>query len=143
MKKIMLFITLVLFTFLVGCQKITKISLETMDATTYVEIDSDDLVEKLNAKADFMLYISSVTCTSCAEFKPILESIIQNKDVKVYKIEAGELFKPNNDYIPYQFTPTIVIISDGAELIKIDGVEDSKIFKDYDSFIKFYNKYIE
>lgn len=143
MKKLMLFISLALFTFLVGCQKITKISLETSDATTYVEIDSDDLVEKLNAKADFMLYISSETCTSCAEFKLILESIIQNKDIKVYKIEAGELFKPNNDYIAYQFTPTIVIISDGDELIKIDGVEDSKIFKDYDSFIKFYDKYIE
>lgn len=143
MKKIVLFVSLLLITFLAGCQKIIKISLESSIATTYLEIDSDDLVEKLNAKADFMLYISSETCTSCAEFKPILDSVIQNKAIKVYKIEAGELFKPSNIYIAYQFTPTIVIISDGIEIVKIDGVNDSKIFKDYDSFIKFYDKYIE
>lgn len=143
MKKILLLLSLVLVTFITGCQKIVKITLESSDLTTYVEIDSDDLVEKLNAKVDFMLYISSETCTSCAEFKPILESVIEDFGVKVYKIEAGELFKPNNNYIAYQFTPTIVIISDGEEVKKINPVDDATYFTDYEGFVKFYNKYIE
>lgn len=143
MKKLISFGTLLLFAFLVGCQSIVKITLETTDLMTYMEIDSDDLVEKLDMKADFMLYISSKTCTSCAEFKPILESLIEEKNVLIYQIEADDLFKPSNNYIPYQFTPTIVIIRDGEEVIKINPIDDAKYFKDYEGFIKFYDKYIE
>ena len=143
MKKLFLSFTFILFVFMISCQKITPITLEYGNLETYIEIDSDELVEKLNANEDFMLYISSVTCTSCEEFKPILELVIQNKDVKIYKIEAGELFKATNDYIPYQFTPTIVIIRDGKELVKIDGVNDNKSFENYEGFMKFYDKYIQ
>jgi len=143
MKKIVLFLSFFLFVFILGCQKITPITLETSNLETYVEIDSDELVAKLNANEDFMLYISSVTCTSCAEFKPILDLVIQNKDVKIYKIEAGEFFLPSNNYIPYEFTPTIVIISDGIELIKINPVNEGITFEDYDNFIQFYDKYIQ
>lgn len=141
-KKITLFMTFLFIIVLTACQKITPISIETGDYETYVEIDSDQLVEKLNNHEDFMLYISSVTCTSCAEFKPILEGIIKDKHIKVYKIEAGEFFKPTNHYISYQFTPTIVIIDNGSEMIKIDAVNDAKTFSSSDNFLKFYSKYI-
>ena len=141
-KKITLLMTLTLVFLLTACQKIMPITIETGDYETYIEIDSDQLVDKLNNQDDFILYISSVTCTSCAEFKPILEGIIKDKQIKVYKIEADELFKPSNDYIPYQFTPTIVIIDNGSEMIKIDAVNEAKTFSSSENFLKFYSKYI-
>jgi len=143
LKKIILAITLILFLSLMGCQKITPITLETSDLDSYIEIDSDQLVLMLNNEFDFMLYISSVTCTSCAEFSPILESVIKNYNVKVYKIEAGEYFKSNNPYLPYEFTPTVVIIDNGEVFVQIDAVKDIKTFESYDHFIKFYQKYIQ
>lgn len=142
-KKILLLLIFMLLIFITACQKITPITLETGDYSTYIEINSDELVEKLNNQDDFFLYISSVTCTSCAEFKPILDEVIAKNKVKIYKIEAGEFFKPDNHYICYQFTPTIVIIDNGQELIKIDAVDEAKTFESYEQFMKFYQKYIQ
>lgn len=142
-KKFILSLIVIPFIFITACQKITPISLETGDYTTYYELNSDQLVEKLNNQDDFLLYISSVTCTSCAEFKPILEQVIAANKVKIYKIEADEFFKPSNHYISYQFTPTIVIIENGKELMKVNAVDDAKVFESYDQFMKFYQKYIQ
>lgn len=142
MKKIpMLFLFLIFF--LLGCHSVTPIDITTdQSLTTYETITTDELVSLLNEKADFILYISSVSCSSCQAFEPYLEEYIQETHIKVYQIEVSTDFPTDNEWIPYQFTPTIVIVQDGSELIKINEYDQEGPFSSVDDFSKFLDEYV-
>lgn len=143
MRKLLILISMISLMFLTACQSVDPAILETdIDANTYVELTVPLLEAKIDSGADFILYISSVTCTSCADFKPILESVIASKKVVVNKIEADLDFKTTNTLVPYEFTPTIVVFKNGVIIGQINAVDDAKYFASETAFLKFYDKYI-
>jgi len=143
MRKLILLPILVLSLFLLACQSNAQITLETTNnAQTYQEISVSELEEMLEAGEDFMLYISSATCSTCADFLPILEDVIQTYDIIIYKIEADNELDTDNEWIDYEYTPTMVIIKDGNVVKTIDAFHDEAYFDSYDGFMGFYSKYV-
>jgi len=143
MRKLLILISMFSLIFIMACQVADPAILEIdVEATTYVELTVPLLEAKISAGDDFILYISSFTCTSCADFRPILESVIQSKQVVVYKIEADEDFKTGNTLVPYEFTPTVVVFKNGMVIGNINAFDDAKYFASETAFLKFYDKYI-
>ena len=143
MRKLLILISMIPLIFFTACQSADPAILEIdVDATTYVELTVSLLEAKIAAGDDFILYISSFTCTSCADFRPILESVIQSKRVVVYKIEADTDFKTSNTLVPYEFTPTVIVFENGAIIGQINAVDDAKYFASETAFLKFYDKFI-
>lgn len=85
-----------------------------------IELDVDEVVEKINNKESFVLCISQTTCNHCASYKPKLEKISKNYDIELffididkYKEEEINEFKKNISFDGS--TPVTAFIIEGEE----------------------------
>ncbi|MGD9909639.1 MAG: thioredoxin family protein [Candidatus Izemoplasmatales bacterium] len=143
MKKLLLFFFIFQIIFLVSCQKQPTIVIET-DSTLMetIPITVSELQTMLDSQEDFVLYIFSPTCSSCQDFEPILTGFIEESHLPVYQITADSEFSQDNELIPYEFTPTIVIIQSGELLSSINPLTDDSAFTSIDSFMSYIKEYI-
>ena len=86
---------------------------------------ADEVLEKLENKESFIVYVGYDDCQSCKEFKPILNQLIENYDITIYYLPTDD--KQTEDQlneIQYNYfyrmywTPTTYIVEDG-EVISI------------------------
>jgi thiol-disulfide isomerase/thioredoxin len=142
MKKIWIILLLFLFV-LVGCSKKPFLVLETRaDISQPIEVSSNELTVMLENDEDFFLYISSVTCSSCIEFRPILLEFMEEHRFVVYQIESDSTFPTSNALIPYEFTPTIILVSKGKVVVNINQFRQSTPFSSVEELEKFLFKTI-
>jgi thioredoxin-related protein len=143
MKKLLTVFVFLMMVALVGCQPKYTITLNTQtDITSYVEITYTELLQKMADGDDILLYISSETCTSCEAFKPLIEAVIVDRDLVVYKIEAGASFIPDNDEVPYRYTPSLVIIQAGEVKDTFHPLDNPEFFADQDGIEQFFDQFI-
>lgn len=137
MKKVIIFCLCITF-FIVGCNK---------NKEPYIEIDYNQLEEKINNKDSFILVIGSNQCTHCASYKLTMTDIVNKYNIEIYYIDIyqlndSELAKLNNKF-SFSGTPVTVFVEGGKEkdsqFNRIDGA------KDYDYVIEKLkkNKYID
>ena len=114
MKKVLLVLFLLLS--LTACNK--KFSKGEV-VTAY----ADEVLEKLENKESFIVYVGYDDCQSCKEFKPILNQLIENYDITIYYLPTDD--KQTEDQlneIQYNYfyrmywTPTTYIVEDGEVL---------------------------
>lgn len=88
MKKIIsLLCLLTLSLFLGACSE--KMSPKTQqELTSYKAIRLEEVVEKIQNKENFYLYVGRPTCHYCAKFSPILEEAITHTQVTVYYLNT-------------------------------------------------------
>ena len=88
-----------------------------------VTADADEVLEKLENKESFIVYVGYDDCQSCKEFKPILNQLIENYDITIYYLPTDD--KQTEDQlneIQYNYfyrmywTPTTYIVEDGEVL---------------------------
>jgi hypothetical protein len=142
MKKWLLVLTGFLLLGATACVQ-AKVSLphdETL--TNVVTITASDLADRLEQGMPFLLYISSVTCQSCAEFRPILNEYIAQTGLTVLKIEADGAFPTDNDLIAYEYTPTLVLHDGSKVVFHINALDDPKPFSSLEQLAKFLEKSI-
>ena len=86
---------------------------------------ADEVLEKLENKESFIVYVGYDDCQSCKEFKPILNQLNENYDITIYYLPTDD--KQTEDQlneIQYNYfyrmywTPTTYIVEDG-EVIAI------------------------
>ena len=143
MKKTLLFFSLALVFALVSCTPRERIVFETdPEAVTWVEIDAAALQAKLDAMDDFVLIVSSETCISCADFRPILETMIATYGVVVYKIEAGAGFPGTNDVFDYRYTPTVAVFAGGELQASIDPAKQERAFESVERLVDWLDYYV-
>ena len=92
---------------------------------------ADEVLEKLENKESFIVYVGYDDCQSCKEFKPILNQLIENYDITIYYLPTDD--KQTEDQlneIQYNYfyrmywTPTTYIVEDGEVLaIKEQPIE--------------------
>lgn len=142
MKRILLILSLFLLLGVTACVN-ARVSIPHDDTLTdVVEITSEDLATLLEEGTPFLLYVSSVTCLSCAEFRPILKEYIAQTGLRVLKIEADPAFPTDNGLIAYEFTPTLVL-HDGTKIVfHINALDDPKPFSSLEQLAKFLEKSI-
>ena len=93
--------------------------------TTYIDIDYTELMEKIDNKEDFILFIYQTGCSHCESFEPKLNKVIKKYNLEIYAINLKDL-----DDIQYEKvknrtfvsgTPTTVYFKGGKKEDKITG----------------------
>ncbi len=119
LKKILLFL-LPLF-LLCGCVKLT----------TYKEVSYKTVKKKIENKESFILYIASSECSACAMFKPTLEMVIKDYQIKVSYLNIIKMSKEEvsefENIINFEgSTPKVYFIKDGeySQYNAIKGAQD-------------------
>jgi len=137
MKKYLVLI-LLLPMVLFGCQNEDLMTLPRSNETGLIEnVDPSDIQNTIDKKEDMMLYIGSELCQTCIEFKKDLNTLALEKGLLIHIIEDTKAFPPENQYISYDIVPTLVFISEGEIIKKIDYNSHGDVFTDYDSLIEY------
>lgn len=111
MKKWLCLLCAILsITFITACSKYT----------TYEEVSFDTVMEMLDNKQSFILFIGSSSCSHCATYEPKLNSVIKEYQVKVYFIDVSKLSETENSKLNAKIsygnaTPMTVFIENGKE----------------------------
>lgn len=115
MKKKVIIICSICLIILVGGLILDKI----ISKSYFTEIKSKEVIEKINNKESFVLVISQTTCSHCAEYKPRIEKVANDKKIQIYFMESDLLSddekKEFSKYITFDGTPVTVFIKNGEE----------------------------
>lgn len=85
-----------------------------------ISLNYDEIIQKINNSESFVLCITATDCIHCQDFKPKLEKIANEYDIKIYYTEC-DLFS-EEDYADFRTsfsfdgsTPTTIFFIDGKE----------------------------
>ena len=122
MKKLLL-ILLSLF-FLVGCgTKKFYLDDEYYEEGIITEITLDELNKLEKDKKNFMIFVYLPGCTSCAEFRNVLDEYIKNHKLEFYTIAITDL-ADNVIKEHVQFAPSLVLFNNGKIVEALDATSD-------------------
>lgn len=147
-KKIFFSFILIVFTFFSpSCSNKAndKFLLEgNYDINEAINISANDLINKIEAKDSFVLYVSLYSCTSCAYFNNnVLNKFINETKSVIYNIDLSEIEATKNDKLPYvKETPTLLIYNNGQKTNSISYLDNEKIFKDIEAFKNYLLDYV-
>jgi thiol-disulfide isomerase/thioredoxin len=142
MKKLGWFLMVVVLLGLTACVG-SAVEIPYLENTVdVVEITSEEIAERMDQGIPFLLYVSSVTCTSCLEFRPLLNEYIRNTGLEVLKIESDDAFPTDNEWIAYEFTPTLVLFDGETVVFHINMLDNPKPFSTVEQLTKQLNRYI-
>ena len=108
MKKILVFLSILMVFFVSGCGK---------KFTSYHEISYEEYVNMMENDDSFPLVIGSSTCSACSMFKQTMDSFIKKYQVEVYYIDISKLSE--DDYnllkseVNFSSTPTTIFVENG------------------------------
>lgn len=88
MKKIISLLCLLTFSLFLGACREKANSKAKQELTSYKAIRLEEVVEKIQNKENFYLYVGRPTCHYCAKFSPILEEAITHTQVTVYYLNT-------------------------------------------------------
>ena len=112
----------------------------TVDAP--IVIDQEQLGAKIASGDSFALLITSVWCSTCQDFSPLLDEIIVQRQIVVYEIVIEDGFATDNPLVPYQYTPTFVLWKNGEICVQIDPISHPGTFNSVRSFESFLKKWV-
>ena len=122
MKKVLLVILSLLL--LVGCgNKKFYLEDEYYDEGVITEITLDELETLQKDKKSFMVFVYLPGCTSCAEFRSVLDGYIQEQRIEFFTIAITDL-KDNVIKEHVQFAPSLVLFNEGKIVDALDATSD-------------------
>lgn len=150
MKKIIkLFICSIFI--LSSCQKIEKpfyLDDEYYSEEGKIEIieSYDTILENENQKKNFLVYVYTPGCMSCASFKPILNEYVKNNNLIVYGI-AYSIVSEHKTKISkkVKYSPSVVIYYQGKIIDYLDATNNdyNKYYETYAGFSSWIESYIK
>lgn len=143
MKKRLLILVGVLL-LLVGCKQ-EKFYLEEnlYENNTIIDITVKELKKLEKDKKNFALFVYLPGCTSCAEFKEVLNDFHKDNKVEFYSISITECDDTSvSDTI--KFAPSMLLYEDGKVVAYLDATsdEDKLALTEVNSFKTWLEKYI-
>lgn len=148
MKKIMKILSCFVFAILLisGCScnkedKKASLSIGDMNATTYKKINITQYETKIKNNEDFVLYLYADGCGGCAQFSPVLESVIKEKNLIVYGLDNNTI--EDGHELDGRLTASVLVFNDGKIIAEISQAndEDKTHFNTKDNFIAFLEQY--
>lgn len=122
MKKV--FVTLVLLIILVGCgNKKFYLDEEHYEKGIITSITRDELNKLEKDKKNFMVFVYLPGCTSCAEFRSVLEGYIEDNTLEFYTIAINDL-KDSVILDHIEFAPSLVLYKEGKIVDALDAASD-------------------
>lgn len=102
-----------------------------------IELNVDEVIEKVNNKDSFVLCISQTTCSHCASYKPKLEKISKDYGIEIFYIDidkySNEKQQEFKKHVSFdKSTPVTAFIKNGEE-----ATASNRIFGDvsYDKIV--------
>lgn len=143
MKKKLLTI-IVLMLMIVGCGY-EKFYLEDeyYESAKITEITIDEFKELEEEKKNFMVFVYLPGCTSCAQFKSVLEEYLKDHTLEIYSISIleteGTSIREN-----VQYAPSMVLYKEGEVVVALDSTsdDDKPALTTTDGFNKWLDEYI-
>lgn len=113
-----------------------------------IEIESLDEVEELvNNKESFALFVYMPGCTSCAAFKPVLNTFLKQNEMTFYQISTSVIGsdKDNSIMESIEYAPSVLLYNHGKVIAYLDAMkdEDLKYYKTSQAFTKWFTDYCE
>lgn len=90
------------------------------------DISLNEVVNKIEDKKSFILYIKQTDCEHCKAFTPNFISVLSQNNIKAYSLNISNLSEDENttysELFDVEGTPTVLFFNDGNEsLIRIEG----------------------
>lgn len=114
---------------MIGLFLLTACSKKESSDLTY--LDKNEYKETLEAKDAYVVVVGRIDCSTCVQFKPVLEEMVANKDLQLFYIqidnskwndadkdELRAFVKESYDY-ELAFTPTLFVVKDG-EMLEVE-----------------------
>lgn len=120
-KSFLIFLTVL--PFLGGCQKQSnKALIERKDnPSSQIMLDSQSLTEKIAFEHSFILQIADPSCRCSIDFSTILENIMTEKEIMIYKIYGSDFLNaPISKEVQY-YSTGLAIFNRGKASISIDA----------------------
>ncbi len=140
-KKLLVLIAMVLM--LVGC-KPEKFYLdeEHYDSEGIVEIDNKELKKKEKNEDNFGIFVFLPGCSSCAEFKTVLNEFTEDEDMMVYSISILDVKGTQAEKL--EFAPSFIVYKEGKAVDMLDPAsnDDMPYFKSVDKFEEWLEEYV-
>ncbi len=121
-NKVFIILIIVILGVAVGALIWGSISLqkkEKIEEEHLIELNYEELMEKIDNKESFILLFSQTTCSHCEQYRPTLKKVLVEYDLYAYEIATDLLSKEENaklkDVANVTGTPTTVFIVNGEE----------------------------
>ena len=143
MKKFLVLIVLSLL--LVGCGKVEKFYLEDelYNEGVITEIDVDKLHTLEDEKKNFAVFVYLPGCTSCAEFRTVLDEFVLDNKIEFYTISITKAKGTSIDDA-IEYAPSLILYKEGKVVSYLDSTsdKDKPALTNVDSFKKWLETYI-
>jgi thioredoxin-related protein len=140
-KKLLLLVAIVIL--LVGCKQ-EKFYLEDEHYGNGVITDIDKKELKLleKEKQSFAVFVYLPGCSSCAEFKKVLNEFVEEKNIEVYSISITDVEGTGVEKVEY--APSLVLYNEGKVVDLLDSASDEDLpyFKEVTSLTEWLEEYI-
>lgn len=116
-----------------------------MDNVNLIEINKEDLKEKITNKEDFLLIIQLEGCSSCETFNNnVLKPFISKTHATIYGINSYEVDAINGfeNSPKYKLAPNIQIYKEGKSIKSFDYDDSKSYFTNHEEFENFIAKYV-
>ena len=146
MKYLKTLLLLLSLTLCVACNKKVEpfdLKDEYYEESKLEEIDKDRLEELIDDKESMGVFVYLPGCSSCAEFKVVLEDFQKENTVTFYMIQIKDIHAMGlNDKIKY--APSFLIYKEGELVSYLDAESDKdlKYYQSVDGFKEWLTKYI-
>lgn len=147
MKKLLL-ILLTLFIFVACSSKPFSLDEEYYFHKDLIEIESLDQVQQMvDDEKSFALFVYMDGCTSCAAFKPVLNTFLTQNEMTFYQISASIIGEDKNNSImkAIEYAPSVLLYNKGKVVASLDAMSDDDLpyYKTADAFTSWFIKYCE
>ena len=88
-----------------------------------IEINYNELKEKIDNKEDFVLCVSRTTCSHCQDYKPKLKKVGYKYKIDIYYINVDELKMFKNTVSFDGSTPITIFFKNGEEKTTATRIE--------------------
>jgi len=104
------------------------ILLITANQSNLIELNYDEIIEKIDNKESFVLCISRIDCVHCQSYKPKLKQIANDYDITIYYINTDNVKKEKYEEFKNKLnfdesTPVTIFIKDGEEKTTATRIE--------------------
>ena len=105
------------------------IAFKSSDTKDYLkELSYSELIEKINNKDSFIVYVKQDSCSHCQNFTPVLENVLKKYKIEAYYIRLNTFTEEEKTYtddgsiingtdLIISGTPTVIFMNNGKESV--------------------------
>ena len=140
MNKKNIILGIILFILIIGIFLVLTTNNDTK--ARLIELDYEEVLEKMDNEDDFILVITQSTCSHCATYKPKLKEISKSYEIDIFYINIDLMGRDNEEKFLKDSnlsgaTPTTIFIKEGTESSVLNRMEgDVTVKKAIEKFKK-------